>query len=186
MMKAITLWQPWASLVALGVKTIETRSWQTSHRGPLAIHAAAKKPVEDEKVGDWTVHEMVNGTWRMFLNDNEAKSLADESRPLPLGAVVATCTLVDCVRIWPDIPMQASWNEPWSQITAGVIGANGQRYLTLDTWPGFGSADGRYVGDQDPYGDFTPGRYGWLLADIVPLPEPVPAKGKQGLWEWKP
>ena len=41
-MKAITLWQPWASLVAEGWKSIETRSWATRYRGLLAIHAGAK------------------------------------------------------------------------------------------------------------------------------------------------
>jgi len=39
-MKALTLWQPWASLVATGAKRIETRSCVTKYRGPLAIHAA--------------------------------------------------------------------------------------------------------------------------------------------------
>lgn len=39
-MKAITLTQPWATLVAIGAKRIETRSWATRYRGPLAIHAA--------------------------------------------------------------------------------------------------------------------------------------------------
>ena len=48
-MKALSLWQPWASLVALRVKTIETRSWSTSYRGPLAIHAA-KRPVREKTV----------------------------------------------------------------------------------------------------------------------------------------
>lgn len=43
-MKALTLWQPWASLVALGEKRIETRCWQTKYRGELAIHAAAQLP----------------------------------------------------------------------------------------------------------------------------------------------
>jgi hypothetical protein len=43
-MKAITLWQPWASFVGLGVKTIETRSWSTRYRGPLAIHAGSRRP----------------------------------------------------------------------------------------------------------------------------------------------
>ena len=38
--KALTLWQPWATLVAIGAKRIETRSWVTNYRGPLAIHAA--------------------------------------------------------------------------------------------------------------------------------------------------
>lgn len=39
-MKAITLYQPWASLLVAGVKRYETRSWPTKYRGPLAIHAA--------------------------------------------------------------------------------------------------------------------------------------------------
>jgi hypothetical protein len=45
-MKALTLWQPWASLVALGEKRCETRSWETSYRGWLAIHAAKKQTGE--------------------------------------------------------------------------------------------------------------------------------------------
>lgn len=37
-MKAITILQPWASLIACGKKQIETRSWATKYRGPIAIH----------------------------------------------------------------------------------------------------------------------------------------------------
>lgn len=37
-MKLISLTQPWASLVFRGIKRIETRSWETSYRGWLAIH----------------------------------------------------------------------------------------------------------------------------------------------------
>ena len=43
-MKALTLWQPWATFVAHGLKTVETRSWDTRYRGWLAIHAAAQMP----------------------------------------------------------------------------------------------------------------------------------------------
>lgn len=39
-MKTLSLWEPWASLIAFGEKQFETRSWTTSYRGPLAIHAA--------------------------------------------------------------------------------------------------------------------------------------------------
>lgn len=42
-MKAISLWQPWASLMVSGLKKIETRSWATNYRGPLLIHAALKE-----------------------------------------------------------------------------------------------------------------------------------------------
>lgn len=38
--KALTLYQPWATLIAIGAKKIETRSWDTKYRGPLAIHAS--------------------------------------------------------------------------------------------------------------------------------------------------
>lgn len=38
--KAISLWEPWASLIRTGAKTYETRSWKTAYRGPLLICAA--------------------------------------------------------------------------------------------------------------------------------------------------
>jgi hypothetical protein len=41
-MRALSLWQPWASLIADGRKKIETRHWEMTWRGPLAIHAAKK------------------------------------------------------------------------------------------------------------------------------------------------
>ncbi len=43
--KAISFWQPWASLIAAGVKHHETRHWATAHRGQLAIHAAKRLDV---------------------------------------------------------------------------------------------------------------------------------------------
>ncbi len=42
-MKALTIHQPWASLIADGDKTIETRVWTTKYRGPLAIHASRQR-----------------------------------------------------------------------------------------------------------------------------------------------
>ena len=39
-MKGMTLWQPWATRVAIGAIRHETGSWSTHYRGPLAIHAA--------------------------------------------------------------------------------------------------------------------------------------------------
>ena len=43
-MKALSFTQPWATLVLLGAKRYETRSWQTLYHGPLAIHAARTFP----------------------------------------------------------------------------------------------------------------------------------------------
>jgi len=49
-MKALSLWQPWASLIAWGAKQYETRDWTTSYRGLLAIHAAKRKPTYNDTV----------------------------------------------------------------------------------------------------------------------------------------
>jgi hypothetical protein len=43
-MKTLSVIQPWASLILLGKKRFETRSWKTAHRGPLLIHSSAKIP----------------------------------------------------------------------------------------------------------------------------------------------
>lgn len=48
-MRAISLWQPWASAVVLGVKKIETRHWGPKYTGPLAIHAAKRWHAEQQQ-----------------------------------------------------------------------------------------------------------------------------------------
>lgn len=45
-MKALSVKQPWAGLIATGVKTIETRTWKTNYRGPLLICASASPKSE--------------------------------------------------------------------------------------------------------------------------------------------
>jgi hypothetical protein len=35
------------------------------------------------------------------------------------------------------------------------------------------------------FGDYTPGRYAWILENVQALPGPIPCKGALGLWEWK-
>lgn len=48
-MKALTIWQPWASLLVSGQKKYETRSWATAYRGPIAIHAAMAAGASDHR-----------------------------------------------------------------------------------------------------------------------------------------
>ena len=47
-MKTLTIWQPYAQAITLGLKTYETRSWPTKHRGKIAIHASIK-PLSKER-----------------------------------------------------------------------------------------------------------------------------------------
>lgn len=167
-MKALTLWQPWASLIALGVKTIETRSWSTSYRGPLAIHAA-KGNCQAGQIGEFDVEkDNPRGTAPAFL----LRGPIDWPYRLPLGEVVATCRLVDCVRT------ERIWWEPDRFEVKG-------RYVEWSRYAGLPDrCDARVAEEQRPYGDYSPGRWAWLLSDIVPRHQPVPARGGQGLWEW--
>lgn len=85
-MKAISLHQPWASLIALGLKHYETRSWLTSYRGKLAIHAA-KRPI------DYYGRQLLN---KVLLGANLPPGQRPFPEQLPLGCVVAVCRLIDC------------------------------------------------------------------------------------------
>ena len=51
-LRALSLWQPWASAMASGVKQMETRSWPTSYRGDLVICSAKRKPKPEEMPAD--------------------------------------------------------------------------------------------------------------------------------------
>ncbi len=51
-LKVITLRQPWATLVAEGIKKYEFRSWKTKYRGKILIHAGTGIDKEDIKKYD--------------------------------------------------------------------------------------------------------------------------------------
>lgn len=194
-MKTLSLWQPWASLVALGIKTIETRSWSTKYRGPLAIHAARRRP-DHFAIGEWVSDPKYRPgaygppephIWRPTTKPGDLFA-SHESRPMPLGCVIATCTLADVVPIvGPEVnPFE---HYPCIQTDVGD-GDFPDGWLDL-FHPTLGNPidperSGLSVPDQAPYGDYEPGRYAWLLADIARLSEPVPARGRQQLWEWRP
>ncbi|HEY3694106.1 ASCH domain-containing protein [Phenylobacterium sp.] len=130
-MKAISLWQPWATLVALGLKAHETRHWSTEHRGPIAIHAA--KTIDYAGAPARLCHRAIGQAWW---------------EQCPLGMVVAIARLRTCRR------------------TDAVV-----EHITR--------AD-------EASGDYTAGRFAWALADVRPLGEPIPAIGRQGLFNWTP
>lgn len=109
-MKALTIRQPWADAIAHQTKRTENRTWKTSYRGLVLIHAgAAHDP-----------HAAVYGP-----------------RPDVRSAVLAIARIADC------------------------------HY----------SDDGKCCG---PWGEENV--YHWTLANVSTLPEPVPCKGRLGLW----
>jgi len=140
-MKALTLWQPWASLVVGGFKAYETRSWTTEYRGWLAIHAAAGVPKE--------VREFTHPWIKYHAEDfRECLKIMGYERfeDLPCGAVLG---LVEIDTIYP----------------TGTIHVSSLELA---------------------FGEWGKGRYAWHVRGIVPFDEPMPARGRQGLWDWEP
>ena len=66
--KALTLHEPWATLMKLGHKKIETRSWRTDYRGPLVIHAAKTMPeyARDAMLDDGFTDILGFKDWKQF------------------------------------------------------------------------------------------------------------------------
>jgi hypothetical protein len=87
--KALTLTQPWATLVALEEKRIETRGWSTGYRGPLAIHAAKSFPAD--------CRELCETRSLPFL-ETLRKHGINSWRELPTGVIVCTTDLIDCLK----------------------------------------------------------------------------------------
>jgi len=148
-MKSLTLTQPWATLVAIGAKRIETRSWSTNYRGPLAIHAAKGATPE-------VLRLVFVDPFKSVLNSAGYKLFTQ----LPRGAIVATCQLVSVIgtRVINHAPYE--WNGPDGRI---------HRFDLTE--------------QERDFGDYTPGRFAWLLSDVQELPKPVPARGALSLWE---
>lgn len=128
-MKALTIWQPWASMIASGEKQYETRSWETRYRGPLAIHAG---------LGDMTKELFeCNSFYREALHRSSVPAL-------PSGGVLCIVILVECL-----------------------------------------PTDGLSISQKEQnFGDFSSGRFAWKLEMVERFEKPIPAIGKQGLWDW--
>jgi hypothetical protein len=78
-MKALTICQPYAELIARGDKRVENREWPTNYRGPLMIHAGKSR--------DWLGGATSYDLWKEF------------DRKIEFGAIVAKAHLVACLHI---------------------------------------------------------------------------------------
>lgn len=103
-MKVLSLLQPWASLCVhiddngKALKQIETRSWNTKHRGRLLIHASAGKKKE-------AIH-LYNESKRSFLYNSNFRGVAFND--LPFGAIIGCVDLVDTIGFNEEFQMETS------------------------------------------------------------------------------
>ena len=79
-MKVLSIQEPYATLIKIGVKKIETRSWKTNYRGRLYIHASLTKIKNDS------------------FHCQEVLDLL-ENHELNYGSIICSCDLVDCVEM---------------------------------------------------------------------------------------
>lgn len=136
--RALSLTQPWATLVVIGAKRIETRSWKTPFRGRLAIHASKSFPRWARELGD--------------IEPFKSALAGIEVKDLPRGALIGAVTL-DAIAPTPGTTMTA-----------------------------LGSLLDDLSEKERAFGDYSPGRYGWLLSDPV-VRKPVACSGELGLWD---
>lgn len=175
-MKAISLWQPWASLIACGAKPYETRSWAPPRDligATIAIHAAKKI---DKGAAEFA-EELMYGQHEaggFDLADKLAatmKGAPDElmgifgHAAMPIGCVVCTARL--------DAAFQLGEPADGTAVPAARV----VRRMTSRQIPECFTV--RY----DDFGDYAPGRWAWLLRDVTPLMPPARATGHQGFFE---
>jgi hypothetical protein len=85
-LKAITLLQPWATLLATGDVTFDLRDYEVVYRGPIAVHAGTRLHGIDAAAGDARIEAAL-----------AARGATLDS--LPLGGIVGVGALADCVPV---------------------------------------------------------------------------------------
>lgn len=183
-MPALSLWQPWASLLvtrqpcdceavrpdtAYGhhpdcghndtVKRFETRSWPCPEKWwgqHMAFHAAARR-VTPGDIGHYHVEQLRHDAVMYEIG-------AGDDIDLPLGAVVGSGVVAACYPI-------VGYGTDRDHGGRRVIVAGDRLFCQTSHDPGVSPDD---ISDQLPYGDFTPGRFAWLIEDAAPTTERCP------------
>ena len=104
-MKCLSIKQPWASLIAHGIKDIENRTWKTSFRGRIYIHASGTPSFHNLTLN--LTHDQLNEI--VLADTGLALDTRDES--YPKSAIIGEVDIVDCVLNHPSI---------WAEFTEGV------------------------------------------------------------------
>lgn len=167
-MKCLSLWQPWTSLLAHGLKRAETRGWPIRHRGPLLIHAAKTWNRELETICD-------TEPFAAALEANIATSETWRPRTgLPFGCIVGSVEITECIATTRVGRWEQDSREPMVD-------------YFFDNFGIMGPADGKpflFVSDTErSFGDYSPGRFAFLCTNPVAFATPITYRGAQGLFD---
>jgi hypothetical protein len=163
----ITLYEPWATLIVLGEKWIETRGWKTNYRGPIGIHAGTKNLV-------WKATRILEG---MYEDGWRARRAFDPSIVAP-GHLLGVAELVDCV------PM-GYVEEPDPHHLTRMGKPSGEPDFSTPSYDYFTDPSKVILRHtRETYvGDFGPGRFAWLLDRPRRFVQPIPCRGWQRIWK---
>lgn len=152
-MKAISLWQPWASLLVFGLKRFETRAYAfpKALKGQRIIIHAAKKQAEFDPA-------FVRGT-AGYLRRN-----GHDASALPFGAIVGTIELRDAFQIGSRIP--GTPRDLWTLEEILLRRGRGTVIMSI----------------EHALGDFRVDRWAWECVKPRALSRPIAYSGKQGFF----
>jgi hypothetical protein len=153
---ALTITQPWATLIAIGAKRYETRSWKRPYRGPLAIHAA----------------KGLSGLDEIFDRRAKEEDLAELISHEPFASVLAAAGITRA-----DLLPRASI------VCLSNLERICKTEDIRDLLEGLD--DDRAYQDLE-FGNYGDGRAAWRLVDVARCEMPIEAKGGQGLWRVPP
>jgi hypothetical protein len=116
-MKALTIKQPWAQLIALGLKDVENRTWKTNFRGRIYIHASMK-PVPFNGMGNGVKFSTDQLRLIFKLPENRGERYPDAMSKYVNSAIIGEVDIVDCVTDSTSI-----WAQPghWHWILANAV-----------------------------------------------------------------
>ena len=127
-MYAITLHQPWASLITLGLKMVETRSWPAPARlvgQRIAVHVGKR---------------LIRQPGGRIERELQAQWGEDWRRNIPTGAVLATAVLAGMAQVArADLLAGCAAHDPWGEVGY----AAGRRRTPIDPWGDFSA--GRWL-----------------------------------------
>lgn len=175
-MKAISLWQPWASLIAAGVKAYETRSWAPPREligKPIAIHAAKRiDPGAAQFAEELIYGQHQPGGYELA---DKLATVIDCTPDELMGQFGQSLMPVGCVVCIARLDAAFQLGEPAEGTAAPA--ASVTRRMTSRAMPDCFTV--RY----DEFGDYAPGRWAWLLRDVKVLTPPAPVVGRQGIFD---
>lgn len=167
-MKAISIKQPWASLIVEGIKDIENRTWKLpeKYKGQrVLIHASAAKR------GNNSIIDLLSrAQMKTFVRKFE-----DHGRDFlePRGLIIGSVEIVDCVVNHPSV---------WAEKSEIISKPNKDDYYIGGNWVEYDMV--KYRQDCNKWRENRL-IYNWILANPIKFDTPIPAKGKLGFWDFE-